>query len=132
MSTLYAVANSVNYMVIGTDNEPEYYIGYFTKYGDGGVDLLPIASLTKTEVRAWARVLGLPERLVNRVPSAGFWPGQTDEGEIGVSYDFIDRYLVGEKIPPEIQERIETLHRQSEHKRHKPPEFILPKLKRLT
>jgi NAD+ synthase len=131
MSTLYAVANTLNYMVVGTDNAPESYTGYFTKYGDGGVDLLPISSLTKAEVRAWARILGLPMRIVTRVPTAGLWPGQTDESELGLTYDLIDRYLLGEKVSPEVQERIETLHRQSEHKRHLPPSLELPKLKGL-
>lgn len=129
MSTLYAVANALNYMVVGTDNAPESYTGYFTKYGDGGVDILPISSLTKAEVRAWARMLGLPMRIATRVPTAGLWPGQTDEAEMGLSYDLLDRYLIGEKVSSEVQERIETLHRQSEHKRHLPPSLELPKLK---
>ncbi|OLN32353.1 NAD(+) synthase [Desulfosporosinus metallidurans] len=131
MSTLYAVANAMNYMVVGTDNAPESYTGYFTKYGDGGVDLLPISSLTKTEVRAWARMLGLPMRIASRVPTAGLWPGQTDESELGLTYDMIDRYLLGEEVSPEVKERIETLHRQSEHKRHLPPSLELPMLKGL-
>lgn len=131
MSTLYAVANAMNYMVVGTDNAPESYTGYFTKYGDGGVDILPISSLTKAEVRAWARMLGLPMRIATRVPTAGLWPGQTDESEMGLTYDQIDRYLLGEEVSPEVQERLETLHRQSEHKRHLPPSLELPKLKEL-
>lgn len=131
MSTLYTVANALNYLVAGTDNAPESYTGYFTKYGDGGVDVLPISSLTKTEVRAWARALGLPEKIAGRVPTAGLWPGQTDEAEMGLTYDLIDRYLLGEKVPAEVEERIETLHRQSEHKRHLPPSLDLPKPERL-
>jgi|SRR5680860_159701 len=131
MSTLYTVANALNYMVVGTDNAPESYTGYFTKYGDGGVDLLPISSLTKTEVRVWARMLGLPMKIATRIPTAGLWPGQTDEAELGLSYDLIDRYLLGEKVSPEVQERLETLHRQSEHKRHLPPILELPILKGL-
>lgn len=131
MSTLYAVANAMNYLVVGTDNAPESYTGYFTKYGDGGVDLLPISSLTKTEVRAWARMFGLPMRIATRVPTAGLWPGQTDEAELGITYDQIDRYLLGEEVAPEVKERIESLHRQSEHKRHMPPSLELPKLERL-
>ncbi|AHF05959.1 NAD(+) synthase [Desulfitobacterium metallireducens] len=131
MSTLYTVANALNYLVVGTDNAPESYTGYFTKYGDGGVDILPISSLTKTEVRAWAAQLGLPDKIVNRVPTAGLWPGQTDESEMGITYDHIDRYLLGEEIPVEEIEKIEKLHRQSEHKRHLPPALDLPKLERL-
>lgn len=131
MSTLYAVANALNYLVVGTDNAPESYTGYFTKYGDGGVDILPISSLTKAEVRAWARVFGLPMRIATRVPTAGLWPGQTDESELGLTYDQIDRYLLGEEVAPEVQERVEALHIQSEHKRQLPPSLELPKLKGL-
>ena len=131
MSALYAVAGALNYLVPGTDNEPESYIGYFTKYGDGGVDVLPISSLTKSEVRAWARAMRLPEKIVKRAPTAGLWPGQTDEGELGMSYDLIDRYLLGEEVAPEVRERVETLHLRSEHKRQPPPGFRLPKLKGL-
>jgi len=131
MSTLYSVANALNYIVVGTDNAAESYTGYFTKYGDGGVDILPISSLTKAEVRAWARMLGLPMRIATRVPTAGLWPGQTDESEMGLTYDQLDRYLLGEEVSPEVQERIEILHRQSEHKRQLPPSLELPKLKGL-
>lgn len=131
MASLYSVANALNYLVVGTDNAPESYTGYFTKYGDGGVDLLPISSLTKTEVRAWARALGLPEKIAGRVPTAGLWPGQTDEKEMGLTYDVIDRYLLGAQVPDDAKERIESLHRQSEHKRHLPPSLELPRLERL-
>ncbi|MDI6812181.1 MAG: NAD(+) synthase [Desulfitobacteriaceae bacterium] len=131
MASLYSVANALDYLVVGTDNAPESYTGYFTKYGDGGVDLLPISSLTKTEVRVWARALGLPEKIASRVPTAGLWPGQTDETEMGLTYDRIDRYLLGEKVPDDVRERIETLHQQSEHKRHLPPSLELPRLERL-
>lgn len=131
MATLYTIANLQNYLVVGTDNAPESYTGYFTKYGDGGVDLLPISSLTKTEVRAWARVLGLPEEIASRTPTAGLWQGQTDEAEMGLSYDVIDRYLLGEKIPEDAMAKLERLHSISEHKRHTPPMIELPKPERL-
>lgn len=131
MSTLYAVANAMNYLVVGTDNAAESYTGYFTKYGDGGVDILPISSLTKTEVRAWAWMLGLPPKIATRVPTAGLWPGQTDETEMGITYDMIDRHVIGEEIPAEIRERIEAMHRRTEHKRQLPPALELPQLKRL-
>lgn len=131
MSTLYTVANSLNYLVVGTDNAPESYTGYFTKYGDGGVDVLPISSLTKTEVRAWAAQLGLPDKIVNRVPTAGLWEGQTDEQEMGITYDLIDRYLLGEEVPKDVKEKIEKMHQQSEHKRQIPPALELPKLEKL-
>ncbi|NMA70042.1 MAG: NAD(+) synthase [Desulfitobacterium sp.] len=131
MATLYTVANSLNYLVVGTDNVSEYYTGYFTKYGDGGVDLLPISSLTKAEVKAWAAHMGLPDSIVNRVPSAGLWEGQTDEEEMGITYDMIDRYLIGEKIPEDVAAKIEAMHKASEHKRQLPPTLELPKLPKL-
>lgn len=131
MATIYAVANSLNYLVVGTDNAAEYYTGYFTKYGDGGVDLLPISSLTKAEVKAWAAHLGLPDSIVNRVPSAGLWEGQTDEEEMGITYEMIDRYLIGEKIPDDIAAKIERMHKTSQHKRKLPPTLELPKLQKL-
>ncbi|NLI92698.1 MAG: NAD(+) synthase [Peptococcaceae bacterium] len=131
MATLYTIANLKNYLVVGTDNAPESYTGYFTKYGDGGVDLLPISSLTKSEVRAWARALGLPELIASRTPTAGLWMGQTDEEEMGLTYDMIDRYLLGEKISEEAIEKIERLHAVSEHKRLMPPTIDLPKPERL-
>ena len=127
MAALYTVANLKNYLVVGTDNAAESYTGYFTKYGDGGVDLLPISSLTKTEVRSWAKALRFPDRIVSRIPTAGLWQGQTDEEEMGLTYDLIDKYLTGEKIPQEAVNKIEHLHRISEHKRQMPPSIDLPK-----
>ncbi|KLU59900.1 NH(3)-dependent NAD(+) synthetase [Peptococcaceae bacterium CEB3] len=127
MSTLYAVANALNYLVVGTDNAPESYTGYFTKYGDGGVDVLPISSLTKSEVRVWAKALGLPDEISERTPSAGLWAGQTDEKEMGLTYDELDRYLLGGEVKADVRERIEALHRASEHKRHLPPSLELPR-----
>lgn len=121
MSTLYAIANNLNYLVVGTDNAAELYTGYFTKYGDGGVDLLPIAALKKYEVYEWAKVLGVPQRIIERKPSAGLWEGQTDEEEMGVSYESIDAYLDGNIIPTKDKEIIDRLHNISAHKRKTPP-----------
>lgn len=121
MSTLYCIANALNYLVVGTDNAPETYTGYFTKYGDGGVDLVPLSNLTKREVRAWAKHIGVPDEIVNRTPTAGLWENQTDEGEMGTTYDMIDDFLEGKDIPAEDREIIERLHRISEHKRQLPP-----------
>ena len=123
MSTLYAIANALNYMVIGTDNAAEYYTGYFTKYGDGGVDLLPIGTLQKREVKEWASLLGVPERIINKPPSAGLWEGQLDEEEMGTNYEMIDDFLAGKDIPQSDKELIEKMHKQSEHKRRTPPIF---------
>lgn len=120
MSTLYSVANALNYLVVGTDNAAEVYTGYFTKYGDGGVDILPITHLKKREVYDWSRYLGVPQSVLDRPPSAGLWEGQTDELEMGTSYDMVDDLLEGKEIPERDREIIERLHRRSEHKRRMP------------
>ncbi|MBN2898337.1 MAG: NAD(+) synthase [Clostridia bacterium] len=121
MTTLYGVANKLGYLVAGTDNAAEILTGYFTKYGDGGVDILPIANLTKGEVYDWARHLGVPASVIERPPSAGLWEGQTDESEMGTTYNMIDAYLRGETVPEKDKAIIEGLNRRSEHKRNMPP-----------
>jgi len=121
MSTLYGVANSLGYLVAGTDNAAEVLTGYFTKYGDGGVDFLPIANLTKREVYEWAKVLGVPQQVIDRAPSAGLWEGQTDEAELGVKYNDIDDYLEGKDISEAAKARIERLYNVTAHKRVMPP-----------
>ncbi len=122
MSTLYAIAGAMSYMVVGTDNAAETHTGYFTKYGDGGVDLLPISRLPKRDVYKWGEVLGAPESVLKRAPSAGLWEGQTDEGEMGTTYDMIDDYLEGKTIPEKDRKIIETMHKRTEHKREMPPQ----------
>ncbi|KGX93496.1 NAD synthetase [Pontibacillus halophilus JSM 076056 = DSM 19796] len=126
MSTLYTVATNHKYLVVGTDNAAEWYTGYFTKYGDGGVDLVPLVHFTKGEVRELARELGVPSEIVEKQPSAGLWEGQTDEKEMGVTYDTIDAHLKGEEIPEDDRKIIEDMHRKTEHKRNlatAPPKF---------
>lgn len=126
MTTLYAVANNFGYLVTGTDNAAEWYTGYFTKYGDGGVDLVPLVNFTKGEVREMAKVLGVPKEIIEKAPSAGLWEGQTDENEMGTTYEMIDKYLKGEAVPDKDKQVIERMHRISEHKRNlaaKPPKF---------
>jgi NAD+ synthase len=118
MTTLYAMAQTKKYLVLGTDNLAEWYIGYFTKFGDGGCDLLPIVHLTKGQVREAAKILGVPELIITRPPTASLWEGQTDEKEIGFSYDEIDEYLTTGNGSADLKTRIEGLHRVSEHKRH--------------
>ena len=123
MTALYYLANTLNYLVAGTGNRPEIAIGYFTKWGDGGVDLLPLGRLTKRQVRAMAEELGVPKTIIDRPPSAGLWAGQKDEEEIGISYADLDRYLV-EGPPgaaPALAMKIERLARASDHKRELPP-----------
>ncbi len=121
MSTLYTIATNHKYLVVGTDNAAEWYTGYFTKFGDGGVDLVPLANLTKGEVREMAEYLGVPDEVIHKQPSAGLWEGQTDENEMGTSYDMIDRHLKGEEIPEEDRNIIEAMHKRSAHKRQLPP-----------
>ena len=125
MATLYYVANRLNYLVAGTGNRTEIAIGYYTKYGDGGVDLLPIGAFVKSEVRALARELGVPSRVIEKAPSAGLWAGQTDEGEMGFTYAELERFLRegAQAVEPALAEKIERLARASEHKRRMPPAF---------
>ncbi|MBN8236009.1 NAD(+) synthase [Halobacillus kuroshimensis] len=120
MSTLYAVGNNYNYLVVGTDNAAEDYTGYFTKYGDGGVDLVPLINLRKEEVREMAGALDVPSSIIEKKPSAELWEGQTDEDELGMSYDTIDAYLRGEKIDPEDEKKLKDRHEQTAHKRQIP------------
>ena len=123
MAALYFVANSMQYLVAGTGNKSELAIGYFTKYGDGGVDLLPLGHLVKSEVRTLARELQIPPAIIDRVPSAGLWPGQTDEQEMGFTYADLERYLDEgpQGVSPALAMRIERLTRSTEHKRQLPP-----------
>jgi NAD+ synthase len=123
MITLYYHAGRLNRLVVGTGNRSELEVGYFTKYGDGGVDLLPLGGFVKEEVRALARYIGVPERVISRQPTAGLWQGQTDEGEMGFSYAELDRYLTTGEAEAELAARIERLRRQSEHKRRLPAVF---------
>lgn len=130
MVTWYARANQENRIVLGTGNKSELMVGYFTKYGDGGSDMLPIGELYKSNVWDLSNHIGLPERLVYKAPSAGLWPGQTDEGELGVTYRELDSILylhlekglnekdiIGWGIEEEKVEKVMRLMRQSEHKR---------------
>ena len=117
MTILYAYAQKVGGLVLGTDNADERYTGYFTKYGDGGVDLLPIVHLVKNEVVEACKLYGIKDRLAERTPSAGLFEGQTDETEMRVKYADLDKYLLGGEIDEVSKERIEYLHRISEHKR---------------
>src|SRR5215212_6812043 len=130
MTSLYFLANRYNGLVVGTGNKTELAIGYFTKYGDGGVDVLPLGDLDKTAVRGLARALGVPEQVITKAPSAGLWEGQTDEAEIGVTYDELDRVLASfasgedkESLDPGTMEHISALVTASEHKRRAIPVF---------
>jgi len=123
MTTLYFLANSLGYLVAGTGNRSEQAIGYFTKHGDGGADLLPIGHLVKSDVRALARELNVPSAIIERTPSAGLWIGQSDEEEMGFTYGDLQRYLEEgpQGVSPALAMKIERLTRSSEHKRVLPP-----------
>ena len=95
MTILYWHANLLNRLVLGTGNKTEIILGYSTKFGDAAADILPIVGLYKDEVRDLARRLGVPEQIIEKAPTAGLWPGQTDEGELGISYDDANAILRG-------------------------------------
>jgi len=95
MTILYWHANLLHRLVLGTGNKTEILLGYSTKFGDGAADILPIAGLYKDEVRDLARRIGVPDRILDKAPTAGLWPGQTDEGELGITYDDANAILRG-------------------------------------
>jgi NAD+ synthase len=127
MSALYALAQTHGYLVAGTGNRSELIVGYFTKYGDGGVDVEPLGKLYKVQVRQLARELGIPQPIIDRPPSAGLWEGQTDEEEMGITYDDLDTTLVaiesGETrdLDPALLARVRQMIANSAHKRSVPP-----------
>jgi NAD+ synthase len=129
MTALYYLAQTHGYLVLGSGNKTELMVGYSTKYGDGGVDLFPLGDLYKTEVWELARELGVPEEVVQRPPSAGLWPGQTDEEELGITYRDLDRVLIAiaagdtSRIVPAMLDKVQLLIANSAHKRAMPPTF---------
>ena len=125
MITLYFLANQLGYLVIGSGNRSEIAVGYFTKFGDGGVDIAPLGNLVKRQVRELAGFLGVPQEITSKPPSAGLWPGQTDEAELGLTYDEIDEYLLRGLVKQEVREKIEPMIARGEHKRQPPrlPDF---------
>ena len=117
MTTLYAVAASENRLVAGTGNRSEAYMGYFTKWGDGACDFNPISDLTATEVIEFLKWLTAPACVINKAPSAGLFDGQTDEDEMGVTYNAIDTYILTGEASERDKKVIDRFHRVSEHKR---------------
>ncbi len=93
MTILYHYANTLKHLVVGSSNKTELLMGYFTKYGDGGVDIMPLADLYKTQVRQLARYLKIPREIIEKTPTAGLWPGQSDEAELGIKYEILDLIL---------------------------------------
>jgi NAD+ synthase len=138
MVLLYQKANSMNRLVLGTGNKSELMVGYFTKYGDGGSDLLPIGDIYKTQIVEMAEFLGLPKEIIIKPPSAGLWEGQTDEVELGISYQELDSILLGielsmdddqiserTKHPVSEVARIRSMVKRTAHKRKTP---TIPKI----
>jgi len=130
MIVLYNLAKKRNYLVVGTSNQSELMMGYFTKFGDGACDMTPMANLYKTEVRQLARIIGVPEPIIAKPPSAGLWEGQTDESEMGIRYEDLDGILydleqdrsdsqiaVDTGLPIEEIDRIRKQVKSMEHKR---------------
>ncbi|MEK6986447.1 MAG: NAD+ synthase [Candidatus Thermoplasmatota archaeon] len=138
MTLLYAEAARHGFLVLGTGNKSELLTGYFTKHGDGGVDLQPIGDLYKTQVRELGRFLGIPKPILDKPPSAGLYAGQTDEGDMGLTYDQLDACLrqlelnhdaatAARKsgLPVAMVEDVDSMVRRTEHKRSTP---LIPKL----
>jgi len=121
MATLYYAAAMRGYLVAGSSNRTELTIGYFTKHGDSGVDILPLGNLVKREVREIARHLEIPAGIIDKPPSAGLWEGQTDEAEMGITYELLDRYIREGDAPADVRSKIEAMIAASDHKRAMPP-----------
>lgn len=126
MLVLYYFANKLNYLVCGTGNKSEIIIGYFTKHGDGATDILPIGDLLKRDVRKLAKQLSIPARIITKPPTAGLWPGQTDEGEMGITYSELDEILERlenkkrQILPKKKIDKVRGMIGRSEHKRQGP------------
>jgi NAD+ synthase len=138
MTILYAYAYDRNLIVMGTSNKSELLTGYFTKFGDGGADFMPLGDLYKTEIREFASYMGVPERFISKAPSARLYPNQTDEGELGIDYDTLDCILkdiekdmdddgISKDCGTSLNEveRIRKMVRESAHKRKTP---LIPKI----
>lgn len=133
MLLLYYYATVMNRLVLGTGDKSEMMLGYFTKYGDGGADLFPIADLYKTEVRSLAQYLGIPATIIDKKSSARLWKGQTTEGEIGIKYEEIDKILeqiedgsihltsTSDKLNEDNVSKIKSMLEKNEHKQDMPP-----------
>ena len=125
MILLYYYSNLNNYLVVGTDNRSELKLGYFTKYGDGGIDIAPLGNLLKLEVRGLAREMNIDQKIITKAPSAGLWENQSDQDEIGLSYREIDNYLAYGEGDEKTAEIIESISTKNSHKLQMPaiPDF---------
>ena len=125
MTTLYYLAQLNGYLVAGPSNKSELTVGYFTKYGDSGVDMLPLGSFVKSEIVELAKYLSIPEIIITKPPTAGLWENQTDEKEMGFTYEVLDGYIKTGEGKKEVIEKIDKMNSKSEHKRKYPPIFML-------
>lgn len=132
MIALYAVANEMNYLVAGTGNKSELDVGYFTKYGDGGVDIEPLGNYYKGEVYKMADLMPeIPQNVKVKAPSADLWGGQTDEDELGMPYDVLDNILRGihgdrellDSADIKLVEKVQYMVKTARHKNNVPPRF---------
>ena len=121
MSVIYAIGQAKGYLVAGTGNASETYMGYFTKWGDGGYDFNPINDLLVEDVFGMLKYLGCPEEIITKKPSAGLYEGQTDEQEMGVSYEEIDKFIKTGKS--EFDDKIMKNKKKTEHKRVPPLKY---------
>ncbi|AZN39899.1 ammonia-dependent NAD(+) synthetase [Paenibacillus albus] len=117
MVTQYALAFELNLLVVGTDHASEAITGFYTKWGDGAVDITPLSTLNKRQVRQLAAVLGVPETVITKAPTAGLWEGQTDEQELGITYDENSDYLEGKQVSDAAREKLEKQFTRTAHKR---------------
>lgn len=117
MVTQYALAFDLNLLVVGTDHASEALTGFYTKWGDGAVDITPLSSLNKRQIRLLARYMGVPASVVDKAPTAGLWEGQTDEKELGITYEENSDYLEGKPVSDAACEKIERQYKKTEHKR---------------
>ncbi|MEN6325673.1 MAG: NAD(+) synthase [Syntrophomonas sp.] len=126
MMGLYYSAQARNYLVLGTSNKSEISVGYATKYGDSGVDIQVLGDLLKKEVYELARYLEVPQSIIDKPPSGGLWCGQTDEAELGFTYEQLDNYLSTGTAEPESLKMIQSRINSSQHKRNVPPIAVIP------
>ncbi len=130
MTAVYYIANARNCLVAGAGNKSELMVGYFTKHGDGGVDMLPLGDLYKREVYDLARELGVPQPIINRPPTAGLWSGQTDEEEMGLTYNELERALItltiggDHGVDQPTLDKVRQMMVTSAHKRALPPVYV--------
>lgn len=121
MVTQYALAFELNLLVVGTDHASEAITGFYTKWGDGAVDITPLSTLNKRQVRQLAAVLGVPASVQGKAPTAGLWEGQTDEEELGITYDENSAYLEGKTVSDAAREKLERQYIKTGHKREPIP-----------